>query len=398
VSALVVGPDRTGRTVAIEGDRVVPAPPPGAATLACPDGVIAPGAVCAHTHLYSGLARHGMPPPEPRPETFLEILGRVWWRLDRALDAASLRAAARDHVARALLAGTTALVDHHESPALVEGSLSILAAACEELGIRAVLCYGATERNAGRDEARRGLDECRRVPPSPLLHGAVGLHASFTVSDETIRDAGDLARELGTVLHVHVAEDRADVDDARRRGFAGPLQRLAALGALVPGSILAHGVWLSPDEIALADRHGCWLVQNPRSNEGNRVGYPAALRHASRVALGTDGWDADMAIEEAALHRLAAAHGDPGAHGRLAAGGRLVAERFGASPEPLAPGAVADLVVRGEDAVRHVLVGGRVVVQDGALVAADAHAVEVEARREAARLWERMAALAASEG
>jgi cytosine/adenosine deaminase-related metal-dependent hydrolase len=398
VSALVVGPDRNGRTVAIESGRVVAAAPLGAATLACPGGEILPGAVCAHTHLYSGLAPYGMPPAAPPPEDFLRILERVWWRLDRALDAASLRASARDYVARALLAGTTALVDHHESPALIEGSLAILAEACEALGIRALLCYGATERNSGRDEARRGLDECRRVPASSLVRGAVGLHASFTVSDDAIREAGELARALGTVLHVHVAEDRADVEDARRRGFAGPLQRLVELGAIVPGSILAHGVWLSPDEVALADRHGCWLVQNPRSNEGNRVGYPSALRHGARVALGTDGWDADMAVEEAALRRLAAAHRDPGADGRLGAGHRLVAERFGAAAEPLAPGAVADLVVREDGRVRHVLVGGRVVVQDGALVSADARAVEAEARREAARVWDRMAAIAASEG
>jgi cytosine/adenosine deaminase-related metal-dependent hydrolase len=410
---LVVGPDRAGRTVAIANGRVVREPPTGAATLPCLAGDIVPGAVCAHTHLYSGLARHGMPPPSPAPQSFLQILERVWWRLDRALDAASLRAAARDHVARALLAGTTGLVDHHESPALIEGSLAILGEACGALGIRAVLCYGATERNGGRDEARRGLEENRRVPASPTVRGAVGLHASFTVSDETIREAGDLARALGTVLHVHVAEDHADVEDAVRRGYPGPLLRLADLGALLPGSILAHGVWLGADELALAERSGCWLVQNPRSNEGNRVGYPARLAQATRVALGTDGWDADMDVEEAALLRLAAAHGDATPGGRLAAGRRLMSERFGAEPsgarfgasldhaDPLAPGSLGDLVVRegGPDgkAVRHVVVGGRVVVQDGRLVSADAAAIEAEARGEAQRLFERMAALAAVE-
>jgi cytosine/adenosine deaminase-related metal-dependent hydrolase len=397
-TALVIGPDRTGRTVAIQGGRVVPLATPSARALACPAGVIAPGAVCAHTHLYSGLARHGMPPPSPPPEDFLQILRRVWWRLDRALDAASLRAAARDHVARALLAGTTSLVDHHESPSLVEGSLAILAAACDELGIRALLCYGATERNGGPEEGRRGLEECRRVPASPRLRGLVGLHASFTVSDATLRAAGALARELGTVVHVHVAEDRADVEDARRRGAEGPLERLLAHQALPPGSILAHGVHLSPAQVALASRQGCWLVQNPRSNEGNRVGYPAALRGAARVALGTDGWDADMAVEEAALFRLAAAHGDAGAAGRLEAGQRLMAERFGAAPAALAPGGLGDVVVREDGRVRHVVVDGRVVVEDGRLVAAEASAIEAEARDQAAGLWARMARIAATEG
>src|SRR5450830_1738765 len=202
------------------------------------------GFVNAHTHVYSGLAPLGMPPPRHEPSNFLEILEAVWWRLDRAIDARSLRAAARLYVADALRHGTTVLVDHHESPSFIEGSLDVIADACEELGIRAVLCYGATERNGGREEATRGLAECRRFIRSnhrPLVRGVIGLHASFTVSDDTIREAGDLCRELGTVVHVHVAEDGADIDDAIRRGYRGPVERLHALGALPAGSILAHG-------------------------------------------------------------------------------------------------------------------------------------------------------------
>ena len=391
--AIVVGPDAHGRSVAIADGRIVAAAPAGAARLACPDGEIEPGAVCAHTHLYSGLARYSMPPADPPPTNFLEILQRVWWRLDRALDPESLGAAARDYVARALLAGTTTLVDHHESPNLIEGSLAILAEACETLGVRALLCYGATERNFGRDEARRGLAECRRVAASPLVRGLVGLHASFTVSDETAREAGALARELGTVVHVHVAEDQADVDDALRRGARGPLERLLSLDALPPGSILAHGVRLSPDQVRLAAGAGRWFVHNPRSNEGNRVGYAAALSATDRVALGTDGWEADMAAEDAALRRLAAQNGDAGVDGRLASGHALAAERFGAEAEPLAPGALGDLVVRRNGAVRHVVVGGRVVVENGVLATADAESIAAKACVEAARLWSRMAAI-----
>jgi cytosine/adenosine deaminase-related metal-dependent hydrolase len=394
-SALVVGPDRLGREVAIVDGLVARAAPVGAERLACPAGEIAPGAVCAHTHLYSGLARYGMPPPAVPPENFLQILERVWWRLDRALDRESLRAAARDYVARALAAGTTALVDHHESPNFIEGSLEVLVEACDELGMRALVCYGATERNFGLDEAVRGLDECRRVPPSPLVRGLVGLHASFTVSDEAVRRAGELARELGTVLHVHVAEDHADVTDAKARGYEGPLERLLALSAVPRGSILAHGVHLDPREVDLAGERELWLVQNPRSNEGNRVGYARSLRHGRRVALGTDGWEADMAVEEAALERLATANGDDAFRGRIAKGHALLAERFGRAAEPLTAGALGDLVVRDGGRVAHVVVGGRVVVRNSRLETADAKAVEAEAEAEAKRLFERMARLPA---
>lgn len=388
--SILIGPDRNGCSVALTNGRVAAVPAENARVLPCEGGKISAGAVCAHTHLYSGLARYGMPAGSPPPEDFLQLLERVWWRLDCALDATTLRAAAMDYVARALLAGTTALVDHHELPNLIEGSLAILADVCEQLGMRALLCYGATERNAGRDEASRGLQECRRVPASPLIRGLVGLHASFTVSDATVRAAGALARELGTVLHVHVAEDGADMEDAQSRGFAGPLERLSQLGALVPGSILAHGVHLNCNQVEMAGSLSCWLVQNPRSNEANRVGYAKSLQYGSRVALGTDGWDGDMTEEQDALFRLAKLHGDHRAEGRLAAGHALIAERFCSEPEPLSPGALGDVVVWEDGRLRHSVVGSRVVVKDGQLTGGASDQIAASARNSAACLWDRM--------
>ena len=326
------------------------------------------GFVNAHTHIYSGLAPFGLPAPQPPPENFVQILERVWWRLDRALDERSLRASARYYVADALRLGTSALVDHHESPNFIEGSLDVLADTCQELGMPALLCYGATERNGGREEARRGLAECRRfirANDRPLVRGVVGLHASFTVSDETIREAGELCAELGTVLHVHLAEDRADVEDAWRRGYEGPLRRLTTLGALPPGSILAHGVHLTASEVMETQARGCWLVQNPRSNRGNRVGYPAALAESSRVALGTDGYQSDPAAERAALLDEARLHGDDlvAAALRGDAGHALLAERFGEAPPAARAGNL------------------------------DIETIGAEAEAEARRLWSRMAEL-----
>ena len=347
------------------------------------------GFVNAHTHIYSGLAPLGMPAPARTPENFLQILERVWWRLDRALDERSLRAAARYYVAEALLLGTVALVDHHESPGFIDGSLDVLADACQELGMRALLCFGATERNGGRAEARRGLAECRRFirdNERPLVRGLVGLHASFTVSDDTIREAGELCRELATVLHVHLAEDVADVEDAKARGWAGPLERLVALDALAPGSILAHGVHLDRTEVRAAAARGCWIVQNPRSNRGNRVGYPGALGASPRVALGTDGYPSDEGAELAALLEEARKYGDDerAAEGRAGAGQALIAERCGAG---------ADVCERGAGGVRLLSIAGRVVVRDGELQTGDMAGIRAAADAAAPHLWTRMAAL-----
>ena len=356
------------------------------------------GLVDAHTHLYSALAPFGMPAPAPPPENFVQILERVWWRLDRALDERSLAAGARLYAAEALLAGTTVLVDHHESPAFIEGSLDVLADACQDLGVRALVAYGATERNGGAGEARRGLAECKRFLLSnrrPLVRGCVALHASFTVSDATIRAAGELCRELGTFLHVHVAEDRADVADARARGYAGPLERLHELGALPPGSILAHGVWLDAEQVRKADGWGCWLVQNPRSNRGNRVGYPPALAASGRVALGTDGYPADLGDELAALSETGIAAGEPGAvlDARLYGSQHLARALFPGDAAALPPseGDAAGFVrsVRAQRAARTV-VAGRVVVENGRLKTGDIDALRAAAREEAPRLWRRM--------
>lgn len=358
-----------------------------------------PGFVNAHTHLYSGLASLGMPAPARAPAHFVQILERVWWRLDRALDERSLRASARYALASGLLAGTTSWIDHHESPEFIEGSLDVIAECAEGLGARLVVTYGATERNGGRDEARRGLAECARFARANAnspVRAMIGLHASFTVSDDTLREAGELARELGLPVHVHVAEDWADVADAHERGYAGVLERLVKLDALPRGSILAHGVHLTVDEVRRANELGLWLVQNPRSNEGNQVGYPRALVASPNVALGTDGWPADMRVERAALLRLGKVNGDAETtlEARVHAGRRLVSALTGAKLVGIEDGASADVVVGVPDAPpKHVLVAGRVVVKDGALVTADLDRIRAEAREEAPRLWSRMSAL-----
>ncbi len=401
-TSITLGPDRHGRALTTAAGRVLdfgPRPEPTAAgSPDCSSGEIRPGGVNAHTHIYSGLAPLGMPPPEPPPENFVEILERVWWRLDRALDPETLRASARYYVAESLLAGTTTLVDHHESPNFIEGSLDVLADACEELGMRAVLCYGATERNGGGDEARGGLEECRRFIDAnerELVRGLVGLHASFTVSDRTIRRAGELCRKLGTRMHVHVAEDVADVEDARERGFAGPLERLLELGGLPSGSLLAHGVHLDAAQVRRVADGRLWLMQNPRSNRGNKVGYPRALGESRRVAMGTDGYPSRLDEEAEALRHEARLHDDdPDAiERRIGAGHELAAELFGIDFAPLEAGGAADAIVVESGRVRHVVVGGRLVVESGALLTGDLEEIRAEAAAAAPRLWERMAKL-----
>jgi cytosine/adenosine deaminase-related metal-dependent hydrolase len=242
-----------------------------------------PGLVCAHHHLYSTLAR-GMPAPPVQPRGFGEILEQIWWRLDAALDLEMLRASARLGAVEALMSGTTAIVDHHESPNAIEGSLDVIADACAEVGVRVLCAYGVTDRH-GPDGARRGLDENERFVRAGG-RGMVGVHAAFTCSDATLEAAAGLARDLGVGVHVHVAEGPDDV----------------AAGARLAG--LAADDWLIVHCVLLDRELPGTIAHNPRSNMNNAVGYAAPARRSNRVVLGTDGIGADM-LEEFRLAYVA---------------------------------------------------------------------------------------------
>jgi len=386
----------------------------------CSGCLVVPGNVCAHTHLYSALAR-GMPYDLEPPENFLQTLQRVWWRLDRALDEDSVNASALVGGMDALLCGTTTLVDHHASPNAIDGSLDVIEGALSTLGVRSVLCYETSDRD-GPDRARAGLAENRRFVERvererlPLARGLIGAHASFTLSDETLAACADAALAQAVGLHIHAAEDEADERDAVARYGSRVAARLADAGALDARTLLAHGVHLDDDEISLVQAAGASLAHNARSNMNNAIGRARLDALGQRVALGTDGIGSDMFEESrTAYFRLREDDRSAGPDWplqRLAEGARFAAGAFG---EPglgtIAPGAPADLAVLDYAApapmhagnfpghwtfglsarhVRDVLVAGEWVVLDRKLTRVDQQELAVSARAEAERLWRRL--------
>jgi cytosine/adenosine deaminase-related metal-dependent hydrolase len=340
------------------------------------DGAVTPGLVCGHHHLYSALAR-GMPAPPRQPTTFLEILQQVWWRLDVALDLEMLRWSALLGATEALMCGTTAIIDHHESPNAIEGSLSVIADACAEVGVRVVCAYGVTDRH-GPDGAARGLAENERFLRAGG-RGLVGVHAAFTCTDATLDAAAGLARDLGVGVHVHVAEG---VDDIA----AGA--RLAAL---------ARDDWLIVHCVHLDGDLPGTIAHNPRSNMNNAVGYARPAARANPVVLGTDGIGADM-LEEVRLayarHREDDVLASPDtAWSWLAEGWRLVPEAhddvvrwsYDHAGEPwrvaFTPGMRALDVTSGD---------GEVLLRDGRPTRVDLAEVRARAAEQAARLFARL--------
>lgn len=319
--------------------------------------LIMPGMVCAHTHLYSALSR-GMPAPPRTPANFREILELVWWRLDRALDEETIYWSAIAGAIDATRAGTTCLFDHHASPSHIRGSLQIVREAIEKVGLRAVLCYevtdrgGVEERDHGLEENRAFLEWTRRSGTSEGLaqfRGMIGAHASFTLSDDSLDRCADLMREFNAGLHIHVAEDVCDVEDARSRYGTGIVERLSKHGALNARTILAHGIHLSGEEIDLAKSAGVWFAHNPRSNANNQVGYAPVAEFGARLALGTDGIGADM-FEEARFAYFKSRDSRAGFSADdwlrvLANNQRLASEMFGGESGALNAGCAADLLV-----------------------------------------------------
>jgi putative selenium metabolism protein SsnA len=328
------------------------------------------GLVCAHTHLYSALAR-GMPAPPRAPANFPEILQLIWWRLDAALDEETIYWSALAGALEAARAGTTCLFDHHASPSHISGSLQIVRAAIEAVGLRGVLCYEVTNRG-GRRKCDAGLEENRAflewtgvsAPPVPadkeqqvitgragpeLIRGMVGAHASFTLEDSSLEVCAELMREFGVGLHIHAAEDLCDVADAREKYGLGVVERLAKRGALNGLTILAHGTHLDESDLAIAREAGAWLAHNPRSNMNNQVGYAPVANFGANILLGTDGIGADM-FEET---RCAFFHGrearlEWGAdewRRVLANNQQLASGVFGLEFGALSAGAAADLIV-----------------------------------------------------
>src|SRR5437660_4451035 len=166
----------------------------GEKTLDLSGKFVMPGMVCGHTHLYSALAR-GMPAPKKTPRNFYEILKYVWWTLDRALDDEAVYYSALVGALDAARCGTTTLIDHHASPNFIRGSLGVMKDAFLEVGLRGVLCYEVTDRN-GMQGAREGLEENRNWVSKnrgPMFGGLVGAHASFTLSDKSLRACAEAA-------------------------------------------------------------------------------------------------------------------------------------------------------------------------------------------------------------
>ena len=385
--------------------------------------IIMPGLINSHMHFYSSFAL-GMDLKTTPPRHFKEILEKLWWRLDRALQEEDIYYSALVAVIEGIKNGTTTYLDHHAGPGAIPGSLDQIARACTEAGVRASLSYEVSDRD-GEEVARQGIEEnirffdrCQKQP-DPLLSSSFGLHASFTLSDNTLEKVREATAGRNIGFHIHTAEGQADREAALKEHGVPVVKRLDRWGIWNDLSLAIHGVHIDAEEMEILKERETAVIHNPESNMGNAVGRAPALEMIEKgllVGLGTDGYTTDM-LESIKVANLLHKHGqgDPGAawgevpHMAFTGNNEIVERQFNQKIGVIAPGHKADIIILDyrprtpllpENYTMHILMGmsgrmvetvmveGRVLMEKRELINLNEEKIFRQARARAQRVWE----------
>ncbi|MBC7218796.1 MAG: amidohydrolase family protein [Hadesarchaea archaeon] len=390
--------------------------------------IVMPGLVCSHTHLYGMLLRAAPLKIEP-PTDFSQILQRVWWPMDEAMNKEDAYASALISCLEFIKTGTTLFADTFSGPNAISGVLDRIAAAVERSGIRGIISYEATERHT-HAEGARGTKENERfilkVKKERMhrVYGMFSIHASFTVSDELFKYVRELASRYKVPLTVHTSEGLCDLYHNYERYGKRTVERLYDAEVLGPDVVLAHCVHVNDDELAIIKKTEAKVAHNPMSNMLNAVGVapvPKMLSMNIPVGLGNDGYifDGFENIRAAfLLHKVALR--DPRAISAMEALEMATirgAELYGLENElgSIEPGKLADIIiinperaptpvipesvtghlvntVSGND-VETVIVGGNVLMRDRKILSMEEEEVIKTARKSAERLWQKLGAI-----
>lgn len=383
--------------------------------------IVMPGMVSTHCHFYGQFVR-GMC-LQQTISNWQQVLSRMWWKLDKALTEEQVYYSAMMGLTEGLKAGTTTYFDHHASPNFIDGSLDVIENAMQKAGARGCLAYEVSDRD-GKERARQGIRENERFirknksDASPF-RGIFGLHASYTLSDETLELCSLSGNALQSGFHTHLAESAADVCDGYRQYDMHVTERMERFGILGDKTIAAHCVHLRPSDIEILRRTGTTVAHNCQSNCNNAVGVSpvaAMLESGVHVTLGGDGYTYNLFQElgfAIILQRLS--RKDPAALSSerqltdftFSNGRRLAGNLFGYPVGTIEPGAAADFLILDYDAptpvsrgnvfshftsfgscIERVVVDGETVAEHGKVTRFDEAEIFARCREQAQKLWD----------
>lgn len=384
-------------------------------------GIIMPGFINTHNHIYSAMAR-GLSVNGHNPKNFPEILEGLWWNIDRKLTLEQTKYSALTTYIDCIKNGVTTVFDHHASYGATRDSLFTIGDAAKELGVRTCLCYEVSDRN-GEEQMKEAVAEneafinAARKDTTDMQKGMMGLHAAFTLSDKTLAYCGEhKPEEVG--YHIHVAEGIDDLHYSLQHYGKRVVNRLMDMNILGPKTITAHCIYINQQEMDLLKTTDTMIVHNPESNMGNAVGCPPTMEQFHKgivTGLGTDGYTNDM-IESMKVANILHKHNTcnpQAAWGEVPAmlfeNNRIIANRYFTTPlGTLEPGAAADIIVMDYNPLTplninninsHILFGmngrnvvttiinGRVVMKDRELIGIDEERILAGSREQAALLW-----------
>ena len=363
------------------------------------DGIVLPGFVNTHTHLAMTLMR-GLA-DDLRLKEWLEK--HIWPAEARVMSGDNVALGSRLAAAESLLAGVTCICDQYfHAERVIE--------AVTGLGLRAVVAealidFPTPSSRTPEEALGRQRDLLDRFRQHPLVISAVAPHTPYSVSAPNLVKEAELAEEYGALLLIHVAETRWEVDTITAEKGVSPVTYLADLGVLSERTVAAHCVHVTEEDLDTLLEFDVAVSSNPVSNLKLASGIaplPQMLSKGLRVGLGTDGAASNNTLDLLRDAQLAALMYKGLTKDPTCMPARQVVElltRGGASAlglgdrlGSLEPGKKADIVclateqprafprfdayshiayaARAAD-VAHVVVDGRVVVEDGRLLTAD---------------------------
>jgi putative selenium metabolism protein SsnA len=394
---------------------------PDAEKMDCAGKIILPGFICTHHHFYSTMAR-GMAIPGEPASNFVEILQRLWWKVDKAIDGEDITLSAQIPLIECIRNGTTTIIDHHASPSMRDGSLDLIENAVREAGLRASLCYEVSDRNqpgGGIKENERFITKVGKGDGQ--IAAMMGLHASFTLSDQTLETCVGIAEDADIGCHIHVAEDAADREDSLAKYGVPTVERLHRLNVTGEKSIFVHCVHVDESEMDTIAATKTAVVHNPESNMNNAVGVTKVLKMLEKgilVGLGSDGMSSDMLAQMRCaylLHRLD--NRDPrvafleAPQMLLGNNADIVERQFGIRVGELAEGRPADMAIldyqpptplNADNFLGHLIFGlvdatvdttvcrGQILMQNKQILSMDEERIAARSRELAPQMWKRL--------